>query len=173
MTRKIQRTKLISALFYLSFLLSLIFPVSDVYATQINHLGALNQKKIQHHSNQFWYFTLENGANWRKKAPFGNGTKSYLVGPVVGGALGYQFNQYLRAEGEVVFRQTALGTITDTQLGSLTAEEASVALMLNGYFTPLTFHHIAPFIGAGLGYGLADLFRPCESNAAPIFSAST
>lgn len=118
--------------------------------------GAVQQgHKFIKRTNGFWYVTMESGANWRKNAPLGNGDKSFLAGPVAGATFGYQFNKLFRAEGEIIFRETALGAITDTQPGPLTAEEGSFSFMANGYFTPVTIHHFAPFVGVGVGYGLA------------------
>jgi opacity protein-like surface antigen len=83
---------------------------------------------------------------------FSDGTGSVDVksdgGYGVMAALGYKFDNSLRAEGEIAYRHNDLDSVAGVPLNG---DAKAWSLMANGYYDIQTGSAITPYIGAGLG----------------------
>lgn len=90
--------------------------------------------------------------------------------PIVGGGVGYQFNDYLRGDLTVEWRGKsdfyALDWLQATDGGPITtneytAKKSELVFMANGYYDFGNFYGVTPYVGAGIGtsYNTISHFR--------------
>ena len=90
--------------------------------------------------------------------------------PIVGGGVGYQFNDYLRGDLTVEWRGKsdfyALDWLDPVGPGGITtneytAKKSELVFMANGYYDIGDFYGITPYVGAGVGasYNTISHFR--------------
>ena len=90
--------------------------------------------------------------------------------PIVGGGVGYQFNDYLRGDLTVEWRGksefNAVDWLRATPISGITtndysADKSELVFMANGYYDFGAFYGITPYVGAGLGasYNTISNFR--------------
>lgn len=129
------------------------------------HIGMSNQYFDRLESD---LFSLPFDFGWRNEGDF-------AAAPLVGGGIGYQFNDYFRADATVEWRGKsdfeALdwvqfdGPDDDIYTNEYTGKKSELVLMANGYYDIATFSGFTPYVGAGIGasYNKISGFR--DSNA--------
>jgi opacity protein-like surface antigen len=120
-------------------------------------------------SNQFFdglesdLFDIPVEQGWYDDGGFGSA-------PIVGGGIGYEFNDYLRGDITVEWRGksefNALQWLRadadpDITTDDYTAEKSELVFMANGYYDIGDFYGITPYVGAGIGtsYNTISHFR--------------
>ena len=120
-------------------------------------------------SNQFYdglesdLFDIPFAFGWNDEGGFGSA-------PLVGGGVGYEFNDYLRGDITVEWRGKsdfyALDWLQVVDGGPITtneytAKKSELVFMANGYYDFGAFYGITPYVGAGLGasYNTISHFR--------------
>lgn len=94
----------------------------------------------------------------------------FAAAPIFGGGIGYQFNDYFRADATVEWRGKsdfdALDYVvwddeSDPYSNDYRAKKSELVFMANGYYDIATFSGITPYIGAGIGasYNKISNFR--------------
>ena len=94
----------------------------------------------------------------------------FASAPIVGGGVGYQFNDYLRGDITVEWRGKsdfyALDWLQVTAAPDITTDEytgkkSELVFMANGYYDIGDFYGITPYVGAGIGasYNTISHFR--------------
>jgi|GEM_PF-928058 len=85
-------------------------------------------------------------------------TISFKKGYLVGGAVGYEFGNNVRAEVEVAYRTANMdkGTFHGYENG-LDGSLSTVSTLLNGYYDIPTNSIIRPYVGAGIGYSRVSI----------------
>lgn len=141
---------------------------SDDVLLNLTYLfNAPHCRRVNCYDMSAFYFATEGGIAGRENEPYSTGTKSFQNGPALGAALGYNHANYIRLEGEFIFRKNTVDII---QLGRRnrdrpTGDENIFAYMGNVYFTPLTCYRLMPYLGAGIGY--ADITYAVHVNLPP------
>lgn len=100
------------------------------------------------------YLALRGGIQAVEDAEHDNGLESdSFPGYVIAGALGYRFNDSLRAEMEIAYRRNTFGDFTDrgVEEGS-SGHVSSLAAMLNGAYDIDAGSAWTPYFGAGFGW---------------------
>ena len=130
-------------------------------------------------SNQFFdglesdlFDTSCSNHGWYDEGGFGSA-------PIVGGGIGYEFNDYLRGDITVEWRGksdfyaldwliTVAAVITTNEY---TAKKSELVFMANGYYDFGDFYGITPYVGAGIGasYNTISHFR--DINTSPAAAA--
>ena len=120
-------------------------------------------------SNQFFdglesdLFDIPFAFGWYDEGGFGSA-------PIVGGGVGYEFNDYLRGDLTVEWRGKsdfyALDWLQLVDGGPITtneytAKKSELVFMANGYYDFGDFYGITPYVGAGIGasYNTISHFR--------------
>lgn len=105
--------------------------------------------------------------------PFAHGwydEGGFASAPIVGGGIGYEFNDYLRGDLTVEWRGKsdfdALDWVEATEGAGLTtndytAKKSELVFMANGYYDFGAFYGFTPYVGAGIGasYNTISDFR--------------
>jgi len=98
----------------------------------------------------------------------------FAAAPIFGGGIGYQFNDYFRADATVEWRGKsdfeALDYVVweegdESYTNDYRAKKSELAFMANAYWDVATFSGITPYVGAGLGasYNRITNFRDSNS----------
>src|SRR5687768_13152357 len=122
-------------------------------------------------SNQFFdglesdLFDIPDEFGWHDEGEFSSA-------PIVGGGVGYQFNDYLRGDLTVEWRGKSdfyaldwldadSGTPGGITTNEYTAKKSELVFMANGYYDFGAFYGITPYVGAGIGasYNTISHFR--------------
>lgn len=79
----------------------------------------------------------------------------------LGVALGYDFGNSMRVEGEFAYQKNDLDKMTASYMGfsaslGLEGEATSTAFMVNGYYDFTNLSALTPFLGAGIGYAKVE-----------------
>lgn len=99
---------------------------------------------------------------------------SFSAAPIFGGGLGYQFNDYFRADATIEWRGNsdfdALDRVQWTEESApynndYSAKKSELALMANAYWDIGTFSGITPYVGAGLGASYNRITSFQDNNA--------
>ena len=126
-------------------------------------------------SNQFFdglesdLFDIPVEQGWYDDGGFGSA-------PIVGGGIGYEFNDYLRGDITVEWRGksefNALQWLRadadpDITTDNYTADKSELVFMANGYYDIGDFYGITPYVGAGIGasYNTISNFRDVNNQA--------
>ncbi len=108
------------------------------------------------------YVSIDVGANIPADADWsgaGNtGEFGLETGVAFAGALGMRFNDNIRAELELSYREVDVDSITQTGVGSMTlsGELETTALLLNGYYDFMPNANLSPYVSGGLGMAWHD-----------------
>lgn len=79
-------------------------------------------------------------------------------GLAVGGAVGYDFGNNTRLEGEIAYQKNDLDKASLLGVDvALTGDTSSLALLLNGYYDFANESAFTPFISAGLGFAQVEI----------------
>lgn len=105
-----------------------------------------------------WYVGGAGGATWFEPSDSDANGNSYEnrfdTGYVFSGAIGREFGNGLRAEGEVGYRNASVDTITPNSGSEFNGEGSmsALSLMANGLYDFDVGMKIKPYIGAGIGF---------------------
>jgi OmpA-OmpF porin, OOP family len=113
--------------------------------------GARAQDKTPPNAVPGYYVTGGAGLNFLEDADTGNTTYQYDAGGMGLGALGYQFGNGFRVEGEVAYRASGISGASN---GGASGEANAASLMANGFYDLNTGTKFTPYVGAGLGGAL-------------------
>jgi len=117
-----------------------------------------------------FYAEALGGANFLQNTTINGNKTTYETGYVVGGLLGYNWNHYrLRFEAEYAFRRNAISRVHFVTEGSSHHGHFQTSSYMGNLLWdwPVSFWHIRPFIGAGIGY---DFQQMHSSNSRIVFS---
>lgn len=95
-----------------------------------------------------YYVTGGAGLNFLEDAEAGSTTYQYDTGGMGLGALGYQFGNGFRVEGEVAYRASGISGSTN---GGASGETNAASLMANAFYDIRTGTKFTPYVGAGIG----------------------
>jgi opacity protein-like surface antigen len=78
-------------------------------------------------------------------------------GLTLSGAIGYDFGQNIRLEGEITYQKNDLDTGNYSGVGvALSGDSSSLAFLVNGYYDFKNASPFTPFVTAGIGYTQID-----------------
>lgn len=94
------------------------------------------------------------GADWANTRKYDRCLKTHLrTGFLVGGAIGFQFDQYSRIEGEIAYRKNHFSSVTISHHSyHPNAFSETLSYMVNGYVDFPVWMDITPYVGLGVGY---------------------
>ncbi|MBT6094995.1 MAG: porin family protein [Rhodospirillaceae bacterium] len=92
--------------------------------------------------------------------------------PLIGGGLGYRFNDNFRTDLTFDFRSDADVEATTAGGAGVNSEVNGWTLMANGYWDINHFEGITPYLGAGIGYALLETSDQIGGNAETGASSS-
>lgn len=85
--------------------------------------------------------------------------------PLIGGGIGYRFNDNVRTDFTFDFRSDADVEATTAGGTAVTSEVNGWTLMANGYWDVDQFEGFTPYLGAGIGYAMLETSDQIGGNA--------
>jgi opacity protein-like surface antigen len=102
------------------------------------------------------YLRLDTGASFSRK--LNSGDDDVGTGGIIGGGIGYRFNDHLRSDVTLAYRagyKASGASTTDAGTGDTLsvgkADISSTAVMTNLYYDVATIDRFTPYVGGGLG----------------------
>lgn len=96
----------------------------------------------------------------------------FAAAPIVSGGIGYQFNDYFRADATIEWRGKSDFSALDfvdwdgTEYNNeYSAKKSELVLMANGYYDIGTFYGVTPYVGAGIGASYNMISNFLDNNA--------